>query len=124
MNNTIQFTQGNATSITLYAEDEFGAPIDITNATFVTQFPGSTSVVEFGTDKHEIVDAAKGQYKLNLLSADTALVEAGQDKDILSTMTQSGNPLTFRGIGLVQVFAPASPTAVAGKTNIFFGAAL
>lgn len=124
MNNTIQFTQGNATSITLFAEDEFGAPIDITDATFETEFPGSTEVISFATGKHEIVDAAKGQYKLNLLPADTALIEVGQDKDILSTMTQAGKPLTFRGIGLVQVFAPASPTAVAGKTNIFIGAAL
>lgn len=122
--NTIQFTQGNATSITLYAEDEFGAPIDITGATFVTDFPGTSEVASFANDKHEIIDAAKGEYKLNLLSADSALVEVGRDKDILSTMTQAGKPLTFRGIGLVEVFAPATPTAVAGKTNIFFGAAL
>lgn len=123
--NTIQFTQGNYTEITLYAEDEFGSPIVLSEGdSFITDFPGTSEVISFDNTKHTIVDGEKGQYKLTLTAADTATIEAGSNKDILSTVTQAGKPLTMRGIGMVQVFAPASPTALAGKTNIFMGAAL
>ena len=123
--NTIQFTQGDYTEITLFAEDEFGAPIKLLEGdSFVTQFPGSSQVVEFDNSKHTIVDGEKGEYKLTLQTTDSAKVEAGSNKDIYSKVNQGGKLLTMRGIGVVQVFAPAGPTALAGQTNIFMGAAL
>lgn len=122
--NTIKFTQGNVASITLYAEDEFGAPLNLAGATFMTQITGKTTVASFDNTKHTIVDAEKGQYTLDLTPTDTSGVEAGAAKDVLSTVTQGGNPITYRGIGVLEVFGPAAPQNPVAQTNIFFGAAL
>ncbi len=120
----IQFTQGDAVTLDLYAQEDSGAETDLTGATFTTQFPLKDSVVEFADGKHSIVDAEKGHYRLTLTAADTALIEAGAQKDIFTVVTKGGNPVTYRGIGAVTVFTPASPTALSGQSNIFIGAAL
>lgn len=122
--NEIQFTQGDAAIIALYAEDESGEPLDLTGATIVTKIAGKTLVSSFDNSKHTIVDAAKGEYTLNLTVADTAGIEVGEGQDIISTVTQSGNPITFRGMGVLVVFAPAQAQAVAAVSNIFLGAGL
>lgn len=122
--NEIKFTQGDAALIVLFAEDEFGEPLDLTGATIVTKIAGKNSVTEFDNSKHTIVTAAQGKYTLNLSVADTAALESGSGMDVLSTVTQGGRPITYRGMGVLEVFPPAQAQAAAAQTNIFLGSGL
>ncbi len=122
--NEQKFTQGDDVVLTFYAQDETGEPVSLTGATFVTKIPGKTAVVEFDNTKHAIVDAATGKYTLTLDAADTESVEAGQDKDILTTVTIDDKKTTYRNMGVLQVFPPAQSTAQVASSNIFIGAAL
>ena len=122
--NEIKFTQGNAALIVLFAEDEFGEPLDLTGATFVTKIASKNAVTEFDNSKHTIVDADQGKYTLSLTTSDTAALEVGSGLDVLSTVTQGGRPITFRGMGVLEVFPPAQAQAASASTNIFLGSGL
>lgn len=122
--NELHFTQGDAVEIVRYAQDELGGAIDITGATFATSLVGKTTVATLDNSKHAIVGAAEGKYKITLSPADSAAVEAGAGKDILTTITIGGNPTTYRGMGVLEVYGPAAPQATLGATNIFIGAGL
>jgi hypothetical protein len=94
----INITQGDYAVLNLTAQDGNGNPVNLTGATFSTQIVGTNGVVvTFGNSQHAIVNAALGQYSLTLAQADTSNCGIGANKDILTTISQSGNPVTYRG---------------------------
>lgn len=122
--NEIHFTQGDAVELIRYAQDETGGAVNIAGATFATSLVGKTSVASLDDSKHTILDAEKGEYKITLTGAESAAVEAGAGKDILTTITVADKATTYRSMGVLEVYGPASPQATQGATNIFLGAGL
>lgn len=105
--NTVQFTQGNAVTLDLFVTDGNDQPVDITGADLTTLILGpGGEVVTFGPDQHTIVDGPGGEFHLELDESDTGDCNVGANKDILTTAVISSKPLTYRGMGILQVFPP------------------
>jgi hypothetical protein len=104
----LSFTQGDEVVLNLTAQDGSGNPINLTAATFSTQMlgVGAAGPVTFGNSQHAIVNAALGQFSLTLAPTDTASVGIGNNKDILTQVTQSGNPMYVRGTAILTVNPP------------------
>jgi hypothetical protein len=106
----ITITQGDAPTLTLYAIDGSGNPINLTGATFSTQILGTNGVgpITFGNSQHAIVNAADGEFTLALASTDTPNLGIGPNKDILTQITIAGKATYYWGRGILQVM-PATP---------------
>ena len=104
----LTFTQGDAPTLNLYAQDQNGNPINLSGATFSTQINGANGVgaVTFGNSQHTIVNASTGQFQLTLATTDTQNCGEGQNKSIVTSITIGGSVLNFWGNGILQVLAP------------------
>lgn len=108
--NMIQFTQGDNAVLNLTATDGNGNPVDLTGATFTTYIksPNGSAVSVFNNTKHAIVSAAAGTFTLTLSPTDTAACGEGENKEILTVITQSAKPIYFHGFNMLTVY-PAVP---------------
>lgn len=106
----ITITQGDAPTLTLYATDGNGNPVNLTGATFSTQILGPNGVgpVTFGNAQHAIVNAADGEFTLTLAASDTPNLGIGANKDILTQITIAGVSTYYWGRGILQVM-PSTP---------------
>lgn len=104
----MQFTQGDVAVLNLIAQDGNGNPINILGATFSTQILGANGIgpITFGNSQHAITNAAAGQFTLSLATGDTASCGLGNNKDVVTQITLSGNPVYFRGQGILTVLPP------------------
>lgn len=103
----IEITQGDQLSIQLQATSADGTPVDLSGATFVTQFLGPQGVVvSIPNGQHTVTDMMNGFYTVALQSSDTTAIGLGNAKDIISTITQGSSVITYRGIGILTVFPP------------------
>lgn len=105
----LSFTQGDQVVLTLYAQDQFGNPVNITGATFNTQIngPNGAGPATFGNSQHAIVNAAIGQFTLTLAATDTPNCGIGANKDIITQITIGGAPQYYQGLGILTVLVNA-----------------
>lgn len=108
----MQFTQGDYAILQLSAQDGNGNPINLTGATFSTQIlgPGAVGPVTFPNSQHAIVNATAGTFSLTLSTTDTANCAFGINKDVVTQITQGGQPIYFKGQGILTVL-PNTPLA-------------
>lgn len=106
----LQFTQGDAITLNMTAQDGNGNPINLTGATFSTTFKGTSGTVTVPNGQHTVVNAALGTYNIALAAADSAQIGVGPNKEIVTTITQSGLPIYFHGKRILTVL-PAAPEA-------------
>jgi hypothetical protein len=104
----LSFTQGDNVILNLSATDGNGNAINLTGASFSTQILGANGAgpITFSNSQHAITSAATGQFQLTLSQTDSANCGIGQNKDILTAITLSGNVTYFRGIGILNVYPP------------------
>lgn len=106
---SISFTQGDTAIINLTAQDGSGNPFNITGATLVSQILGPLGVIAtFPNSQHTIIDPTEGQYTLTLSTSDTAECLIGNNKTILTQITQGASVIMFRGVAILNV-NPAVP---------------
>lgn len=104
----LAFTQGDNAVLNLTATDGNGNPINITGASFSTQMlgPNGSAIATFANGKHSITNAALGQFSLTLGVTDTQSCGVGNNKDIVTAITLSGNVTYFRASGILTVWPP------------------
>lgn len=115
--NIIQFTQGdNNVVLNLTAQDGLGNPVNLTGASFSTQVlgPNGGSIATFPNGQHvanpdQVGNPGKFTLTLANSGADTAACGVGYGKQILTTITIGGAIVTYRGVGILNVFPP-TPT--------------
>lgn len=104
----ITFTQGDYAVLNLTATDGDGNPINITGGSFTTLIngPNGSPVNMFPNGQHVIVDGPNGQFTLTLQPEDTGNCGLGLHKEILTQIVIGGDPITYRGINTLTVYAP------------------
>lgn len=106
----INITQGDQANLQLTATDGMGNPIDLTGASFVSLLRGSNgATISYANSQHTANPDQvnfKGQYLLALSPSDTNNIPVGVNKELLTQITQGGNPIFYRGPNLVNVRAP------------------
>jgi hypothetical protein len=104
----IQFSQGDTATLQLTIQDGDGNPIDITGATFSTEIKGNNTAgaITFPNAQHTIIDPTTGRVNLALTAVNTAACGVGEGKDVITTVTISGTVIRYRGIGILNVYAP------------------
>lgn len=104
-------TKGDTAVLQLTATDGDGNPVDLTGATFSTKIKGpSGSDVTFANAKHAAdpdQNANKGKFTLSLDATDTESLEASDNKEIVTKVTQGSTVTQFRGV-ILNVL-PAEP---------------
>lgn len=105
----IEFTQGDNAVITLYAQDEYGNPVNLAGATFSTQINGANGAgpFTFGNSQHAIVNASIGQFTLTLATTDSAKCGEGVNKNIITEITIGGQIQYYQGFGILTVYVNA-----------------
>lgn len=107
----IKITQGDHAVINLTAKKGDGTAHDLTGATFETKIMGSDDAPDtFNDGHHAIVSASAGTFTLTLSTAETAALKLGRGREIVTKITQSGNPIYFHGKEVLEV-KPATPEA-------------
>lgn len=101
----ITITQGDYAVLEFTATDGDGVPVNLSGATFETQIKGPNGEVEvFGDSQHSIISAVDGTFSLTLSTTDTASLGEGQDKTIITKITQSSHPVYFNGFNILTVY--------------------
>lgn len=108
------FSQNDNVVLTLIATDTQGNPVTLTGATFSTQIlgPNNTGAVTFPNAQHTAnADQVnfKGYFTLTLGTADTGACAIGENKDIVTAITISGNVASYQGLSILEVL-PNVPT--------------
>lgn len=108
----ISFTINDTAALQFIAQDGNGNPIDLTGASLQTTLLGPQgTLVVFNDSKHSInpdQTGFKGYFTLNLLQTDTAQCAEGENKDVLTQVTQGSSVITYRGIGVLNIY-PVTP---------------
>lgn len=108
INQPIEFTQGDTVTLELIATDDYGVPVDLTGAVFVTQIlgPNTAGPIIFGNGQHTAADQStnRGQFSLALTASNTAACGEGQHKQILTEVLISGVYTYFRGDNILTVY--------------------
>lgn len=105
----VEFTLGDTVTLTLIATDDSGNGVNLTGYTLQTQVTGPNGVgpVTFPNAQHTLANQTTnpGQFTLALTSANTASLQEGPNKQILTEGTDaSGNITYFRGVNLLTVY--------------------
>lgn len=96
----IKITQGDKAVLNLAAKrgGAGGAAHNLTGATFETKIKKSDGTfATYADGQHAIVSASAGTFTLTLSTTDTAALAVGAGHEIVTKVTQSGDPIHFRG---------------------------
>lgn len=103
----IKISQGDRAVLNFTLTTGTGTAFDLTGATFSSKILGSDDVADtFDDDHHTIVVAADGTMQLTLSTTETAALKPGL-REVVTTVTQSGNPVKFHGQIMVLSGDPA-----------------
>lgn len=109
----IKITQGDDATLDLTAAVAGGARLDLTSASFSTTVLGAQGVALVYPNSQHTADPDqvnnRGKFILSLASADTLLIPACPNKDIVTKITIGGQITYFRGNGILNVY-PTKPT--------------
>jgi hypothetical protein len=100
-------TQGDTASFKLTAQDgTTGLPYDLTGATLQSWIQGVSTPFD---NSHHVVNpdqvANRGNYILNLSTAETILVNKSASLEIVTQVTKGAQVITFHGKGILQVLS-------------------
>lgn len=105
----VKFTQGDKSTITLTLTDGNGNAVDITGASFESYFLGPNSItVTISNSAHTPTVPASGTLTVALTAAQTASIEDGAGKEIITKVTfLNGDIMHFHGREVLTVYKAA-----------------
>lgn len=105
----LTFTQGDQANLIFFVVDQNGNAVNLSGATFSTQINGANGVPTiFGNAQHSLQPSLGiNAFQLSLATTDTPNCSEGTSKSVVTTITQSGNPLNFWGNGILSVLPPS-----------------